>query len=73
VPAESKLLGYLIWRRGRTLTRATLLEDLWHYRIMPRTNLVDVRIGNLRRKLDLPGDPPLIRSVRGSSMPHASE
>jgi two-component system OmpR family response regulator len=43
-----------------------LLEDVWHYRFMPRTNLVDVHVGKLRRKLDLPGDPRLIRSVRRS-------
>ncbi|MGB6325377.1 MAG: winged helix-turn-helix domain-containing protein, partial [Methylocella sp.] len=47
---------------------------VWHYRFMPRTNLVDVHIGKLRRKLDLPGDPPLIRSIRRSGfMLHAGE
>jgi two-component system OmpR family response regulator len=51
---------------GQTVTRAMLLEDVWHYRFMPRTNLVDVHVGKLRRKLDLPGDPRLIRSVRRS-------
>jgi two-component system OmpR family response regulator len=66
LPAEFKLLEYLMRHSGQTVTRAMLLEDVWHYRFMPRTNLVDVHVGKLRRKLDLPGDPPLIRSVRRS-------
>ena len=74
LPAEFKLLEYLMRHSGQTVTRAMLLEDVWHYRFMPRTNLVDVHIGKLRRKLDLPGDPPLIRSVRRSGfMLHAGE
>jgi two-component system OmpR family response regulator len=74
LPAEFKLLEYLMRHSGQTVTRTMLLEDVWHYRFMPRTNLVDVHIGKLRRKLDLPGDPPLIRSVRRSGfMLHAGE
>jgi two-component system, OmpR family, response regulator len=74
LPAEFKLLEYLTRHSGQTVTRTMLLEDVWHYRFMPRTNLVDVHIGKLRRKLDLPGDPPLIRSVRRSGfMLHAGE
>ena len=42
-----------------------LLEDVWHYRFVPETNLVDVHIGKLRRKIDAPGETPLIHSVRG--------
>jgi two-component system OmpR family response regulator len=47
------------------LTRAMLLEQVWNYRFVPQTNLVDVHIGRLRRKLDEPGDAPMILSVRG--------
>jgi two-component system, OmpR family, response regulator len=53
---EFKLLEYLMRHSGQTVTRAMLLEDVWHYRFMPRTNLVDVHIGKLRRKLELPGE-----------------
>jgi two-component system, OmpR family, response regulator len=74
LPAEFKLLEYLTRHSGQTVTRTMLLEDVWHYRFMPRTNLVVVHIGKLRRKLELPGDPPLIRSVRRSGfMLHAGE
>ena len=51
---------------GQVLTRTMLLEDVWHYRNLPQTNLVDVHIGKLRRKVDMAGDTPLIRSVRRS-------
>ena len=42
-----------------------LLEDVWNYRFVPETNLVDVHIGKLRRKIDMPDDAPMIDSVRG--------
>ena len=43
-----------------------LLEDVWNYRFIPQTNLVDVHIGKLRRKVDGAGETPLIHSIRGS-------
>jgi len=66
LPTEFKLLEYLMRHAGQTVTRTMLLEDVWHYRFLPQTNLVDVHIGKLRRKVDRPGDPPLIRSIRRS-------
>lgn len=66
LPTEFKLLEYLMRHAGQIVTRTMLLEDVWHYRFLPQTNLVDVHIGKLRRKIDLAGDPPLIRSVRRS-------
>jgi two-component system OmpR family response regulator len=66
LPREFKLLEYLMRRPGQLVTRDMLLEDVWHYRFLPQTNLVDVHIGRLRRKLDAPGEPPLIQSVRGA-------
>jgi two-component system OmpR family response regulator len=42
-----------------------LFEQVWHYHFDPRTNLIDVHIGKLRRKVDLPGETPLIHTVRG--------
>src|SRR5450631_1894230 len=66
LPTEFKLLEYLMRHAGQTVTRTMLLEDVWHYRYLPQTNLVDVHIGKLRRKVDLDGDAPLIRSVRRS-------
>lgn len=66
LPTEFKLLKYLMRHAGQVVTRTMLLEDIWHYRFLPQTNLVDVHIGKLRRKVDMAGDPPLIRSVRRS-------
>ncbi|VTZ27462.1 Transcriptional activator protein CzcR [Methylocella tundrae] len=66
LPTEFKLLEYLMRRPGQVVTRAMLLEDVWHYRFLPQTNLVDVHIGKLRRKMDMGGEPTLIRSVRRS-------
>jgi two-component system OmpR family response regulator len=65
LPREFKLLEYLMRRPGQVITRAMLLEDVWHYRFVPETNLVDVHIGKLRRKVDAPHDVPMIESVRG--------
>ncbi|MBR2124782.1 MAG: response regulator transcription factor [Acetobacter sp.] len=65
LPREFRLLTYFMRRPGQVLTRAMLLEDVWQYRFIPRTNLVDVHVGRLRRKIDLPGQESFIQSVRG--------
>lgn len=65
LPREFKLLEYLMRRPGQVVTRTMLLEDVWSYRFVPETNLVDVHIGKLRRKIDAPGEVPLLHSVRG--------
>jgi len=61
---EFKLLEYLMRRPDRVVTRDMLLEDVWHYRFMPQTNLVDVHIGKLRRKIDAPNEAPFLLNVR---------
>jgi two-component system OmpR family response regulator len=66
LPREFKLLEYLMRRPGQTITRAMLLEDVWHDRVVPQTNVVDVHMGKLRHKLDGEGEAPLIESVRGN-------
>jgi two-component system, OmpR family, response regulator len=65
LPREFALLEYMMRREGQVLTRAMLLLDVWNYNFTPQTNLVDVHMGRLRRKIDQPGEPPLILSVRG--------
>jgi two-component system, OmpR family, response regulator len=52
-------------RRGRVVTREMLLREVWKYKFVPKTNLVDVHMGRLRRKIDGPHEPPMIRNVRG--------
>jgi two-component system OmpR family response regulator len=66
LPREFKLLEYLMRRPGQVATRAMLFEDVWNYRFAPHTNLVDVHIGKLRRKIDTQGEPPMIQSIVGS-------
>jgi two-component system OmpR family response regulator len=64
LPREFKLLEYLMRHHDQVVTRAMLLEDIWQYKFVPETNLVDVHIGKLRRKVDGPGEQPMILSVR---------
>jgi two-component system, OmpR family, response regulator len=64
VPMEFKLLEYFMRRPDQTVTRAMLLEDVWNFQPPAYTNVVDVQIGNLRRKLDPTGNRRVIASVR---------
>jgi DNA-binding response OmpR family regulator len=61
---EFDLLVHLIRNRGRVLTREQILSTVWGYEHDPRTNIVDVYIGYLRRKLGAPGNPAPIVTVR---------
>jgi two-component system, OmpR family, response regulator len=65
LPREFRLLEYMMRRKGRVLTREMLLREVWKYKFVPKTNLVDVHMGRLRRKIDRPDEPPMIRNVRG--------
>ena len=65
-PREFKLLDFLVRHAGQVVTRAILFEQVWRYRFDPGTNLVDVHMGKLRRKVDAPGEPQLIHTVRGT-------
>ena len=64
-PREFQMLEFLMRRQGRVVTRTMLLEGVWDYRFDPHTNVIDVHISRLRKKL---GDEPapLIQTVRGS-------
>ena len=66
LPCEFRLLKYMMQRGGQLLTRAKLFQDVWHYKFLPETNLVDVHMGRLRRKLSGPNEAPMIRTVRGA-------
>ena len=65
LPRELKLLAYLMRRPGQVVTRTLLFEEVWNYRFTPKSNLIDVHVGRLRRKLEAVGEPPLIHNVRG--------
>ncbi|MBK4988123.1 MULTISPECIES: response regulator transcription factor [Pseudomonas] len=66
LPTEYKLLEYLMRHSGQVITRMMIFEEVWGYHFDPGTNLIDVHIGRLRKKIDMPGQSPLIRTVRGS-------
>jgi two-component system OmpR family response regulator len=66
LPREFQMLEYLMRREGRVVTRTMLLEGLWDYRFDPGTNVIDVHISRLRRKIDVEGERPLIHTVRGA-------
>ncbi|TPW35961.1 response regulator transcription factor [Oecophyllibacter saccharovorans] len=66
LPREFRLLEYMMRRPDTVLTRSMLLEDVWNYRFIPQTNLVDVHVGKLRRKIDAPGEASIIESIRGA-------
>lgn len=65
-PREFHLLKYMMQRIDQLLTRATLFKDVWHYKFVPETNLVDVHMGRLRRKVDGANEAPMICTVRGA-------
>lgn len=65
LPRELKLLEFLMRRPGQIVTRAMLFEEVWNYRFTPKSNLIDVHLGRLRRKLEAAGEPPVIQNVRG--------
>jgi len=66
LPTEFKLLEFMMRNPGQLLTRTMIFEAVWGYYFDPGTNLIDVHLGRLRRKLDTIGTAPLIQTVRGS-------
>lgn len=62
---EYSLLEYLFLHSGRVLSRSMIVEKIWDQSFEGLTNIVDVYIGHLRRKIDEGQDTKLIRTVRG--------
>lgn len=65
LPREFQLLEYFMRNEGRVVSRAMLLANVWDVHFDPMTNIVDVYVGRLRRKVDAGDVPPLIHTVRG--------
>ena len=65
LPREFALLAALARRPGEVVSRAALFRDAWGRSAGPRSNLFDVHLSHLRRKLDAPGEDPMIETVRG--------
>lgn len=64
-PKEFQLLEFFLLHPEEVVRRTELLEKVWDLHFDPMTNVVDVHIGNLRRKLTTAGEPPLVHTVRG--------
>jgi DNA-binding response OmpR family regulator len=63
---EFALLAYLMRNAGQVLSRVQILAAVWDYDFDPQSNVVDVYIRYLRNKIDGPGEPSLIETVRGA-------
>ena len=63
---EYELLEFMARNPRRVLSRGLLLARVWDQELGATTNLVDVYVGYLRKKVDAPGEPTLIRTVRGA-------
>jgi mono/diheme cytochrome c family protein len=64
-PREFRLLEYLARHAGEVITRSLLLQHVWGLHFDPATNLIDVYVGRLRRKIDSEQASPIIHTVRG--------
>lgn len=64
-PREFAILEYLMRNPGRPVSRAALFEEVWSMPSGPSTNIVDVYMKYVRDKVDLPGEPKLIHTIRG--------
>jgi two-component system OmpR family response regulator len=65
-PREYLLLEYFARNEGRVVTRTMLLEQVWDYHFDPATNVIDVHVSRLRRKLEEGFERPLLHTVRGA-------
>jgi heavy metal response regulator len=64
-PREFTLLDYFMRNPGRVLTRTMIAERVWDYSFDTSTNVIDVYVNYLRRKIDADREPKLLQTVRG--------
>lgn len=64
-PREFRLLELLLRNHGQVVTRTMMLEEVWDYHFDPGTNVIDVHISRLRKKIDEGSDTPLLHTIRG--------
>jgi two-component system OmpR family response regulator len=65
-PTEFRVLEFMMRHVGQVLTRTMIFEGVWGCRFDPGTNLIDVHVGRLRKKVDDSSGRPSIRTIRGS-------
>lgn len=66
LPREYALLEYLAQHVDQVVTRTMLFEAVWNYQYDDQTNVIEVHIGRLRRKIDGEGDAPMLHTIRGA-------
>ncbi|ENH6339330.1 response regulator transcription factor [Burkholderia vietnamiensis] len=66
LPTEYRVLEYMMRNAGQTITRTMLFEAVWGYHFDPGTNLIEVHMGRLRKKIDPPDAKQMIQTVRGA-------
>ena len=64
-PREFRLLECLLRNQGHVVTRTMMLEEVWDYHFDPGTNVIDVHMSRLRKKIDEGAEIPLLHTVRG--------
>ncbi|MEA3003490.1 MAG: two-component system, OmpR family, response regulator [Sphingomonadales bacterium] len=64
-PREFRLLEFLLRHQDQVVTRTMMLEEVWDYHFDPGTNVIDVHISRLRKKIDEAAAVPLLHTVRG--------
>jgi two-component system, OmpR family, response regulator len=65
-PKEFQLLRFLMAHKGQVVSRTLLFETVWDYHFDPKTNVIDVHIAKLRKKIEARGETQLIHTVRGA-------
>ncbi len=65
-PQEFRLLEFLMRHAGKVVSRTMLFEHVWDYHFDPRTNVIEVQIGRLRKKIDRGFERPLLQTIRGA-------
>ena len=70
---EYALLEYFLRNTGRVLTRPMITQHVWGMDFDPESNIVDVYVGYLRRKIDAEGEPRLLQTMRGAGYTLSAE
>lgn len=65
-PKEFQLIQHFIEHNEQVVSRMRLFENIWSYHFDPKTNVIDVHVANLRRKLEEAGCTGLLHTVRGA-------
>jgi two-component system OmpR family response regulator len=65
LPTEFKLLEFMMRNSGQMLSRRIIFEHVWGYHFDPGTNLIDVHVGKMRKKIDIAGAPSMFKAERG--------